>query len=105
MRSMRVRLWLMAAAGAALAGCATTKPQDAWTGGDPVRLSADEAACRQESAAIDPNAIAGYSDPRYGMTSAMAAAIAKDNPLADTGPQAHAAAFAACMNDKGWRQP
>ena len=54
---------------------------------------------------VDANAIGGYSDPRYGMSSAMAAAVAKDDPLTDTSPQAHAAAFAACMTDKGWRQP
>jgi hypothetical protein len=106
MRSLAVRFRLACAAAMALGACASTsRPTDAWVGGDPTHLAADTAACHQESAGIDPNAISGYSDPRYGMTSAMAAAVAKDNPLADTSPQAHAAAFAACMNDKGWRQP
>jgi hypothetical protein len=96
----------LALAAAALAGCASTPAtQDDWVGGDPARLAADKAACREESAHVDVNAAAGYSDPRYGMTSAMAAAVAKDNPLADTTPQARAASFAACMSDKGWRQP
>ena len=90
----------------ALVGCASAPaPAEAWVGGDPSHLAADKDACRKEAAGVDVNQITGYSDPRYGMTSAMAAAVAKDNPLADTSPQAHAAAFAACMNDKGWRQP
>ncbi len=91
---------------AALAGCASTsKSANDWVGGDPARLAADMAACRDESAGVDVNAAAGYSDPRYGLTSAMAAAVAKDNPLTDTSPQIRAAAFATCMTDKGWRQP
>ena len=76
-----------------------------WVGGDPTRLAADTAACKTESASIDPNSPDGYSDPRYGMTSAMAASIAKDNPLTDTRPQQRQAAFAACMTDKGWHEP
>ena len=91
---------------APLGGCASTSgATDNWTGGDPAHLAADKAACRSESAGVDVNAEAGYSDPRYGMTSAMAAAVAKDNPLTNTRPQMKAAAFAACMSDKGWTQP
>lgn len=91
---------------AALSACATTsKPADDWVGGDPTHLAADQAACRQDSAGVDPNSVSGYSDPRYGVTSAMAAAVANNDPLVDTSPQAHAAAFATCMSDKGWRQP
>jgi uncharacterized lipoprotein len=90
----------------ALAGCASTpKPSDAWSGGDQARLSADMADCHKEASDLDPNSPNTYTDPRYGMTSAMAAAVAKDNPLTDTRPQIRAAAFTTCMNDKGWRQP
>lgn len=89
-----------------LGGCATTpKAPDVWIGGDPAHLAADKAACRQESSGVDVNAPGGYSDPRYGVTSAMAAEVAKDNPLTDTTPQIRAATFTACMNDKGWKQP
>lgn len=97
---------LATAAFLALGGCVSTpKASDAWVGGDPAHLAADEKACREESAAVDVNAVGGYSDPRYGVTSAMAAEIAKDNPLTDTKPQIRAATYAACMGDKGWRQP
>jgi hypothetical protein len=108
---MQIRTALLAAAivlcAAPLCGCATSSSaaSEAWVGGDPARLSADATACRQESAAVDPNVIGGYSDARYGMTSAMAAAVAKGDPMADHRSQARAAAFAACMGDKGWRQP
>jgi hypothetical protein len=97
---------VLALAATALGACASEpQGQDAWVGSDPGHLKADAAACHQESAMVDANAIGGYSDPRYGMSSAMAAAVAKDDPLTDTSRQAHAAAFAACMTDKGWRQP
>jgi hypothetical protein len=95
-----------AAALAALAGCATSsETAQPWVGGDPAHLSADRAACRQEASAVDVNQASGYSDPRYGVTSAMAAAVAKNNPLSDTRPQIRQATFTTCMNDKGWRQP
>ena len=100
------RIAAVALGAAALDGCASApKPADSWVGGDPAHLAADMAACRDESAGVDVNAAAGYSDPRYGMTSAVAAAVAKDNPLTDTRSQVKAATFATCMNDKGWRQP
>jgi hypothetical protein len=108
--------WMVAAAACAaalaLSACASDgapgpapAAEARWTGGDPARLAADEAACRRDAASVDVNQISGYSDPRYGMTSAMAAAVAKDNPMSDTRPQIRAATFAACMGDKGWRQP
>ena len=101
------RVAALALAAAALAGCASTPKTaaDEWVGGDPAHLAADEAACHNESASVDVNEASGYSDPRYGMTSAMAASVARDNPLTDTRPQIKAAAFATCMTDKGWRQP
>jgi hypothetical protein len=92
----------------ALGGCASTSAKPAaetWVGGDATHLSADKAECRKEAAELDVNEPANYSDPRYGVTSAMAAAIAEDNPLVNTRPQIKAAAFTTCMNDKGWRQP
>jgi outer membrane murein-binding lipoprotein Lpp len=101
-----VTLSAVTLAAASLAGCASTPAIDqGWVGGDPAHLSADLAACHKEVANLDVNQISGYSDPRYGMTNAMAAAIAKDNPLTDTRPQIKAATFTTCMNDKGWRQP
>jgi hypothetical protein len=100
----------MALVGAmALTGCASAgdpkTTADAWVGGDQARLAADTAACHRDAADIDVNQAENYSDPRYGTTSAMAAAIAEDNPLTNTRPQIKAATFAACMSDKGWRQP
>ena len=109
---MRTKVsWMMmfgavALSGAALCGCASTpKDTEAWVGGDAAHLASDSASCRQESASIDPNSVAGYSDPRYGVTSAMSAAVARSDPLVDHQSQSRAAAFAACMGDKGWHQP
>jgi hypothetical protein len=102
----------LAAALAAVALCADadagaddTVFKGPWVGGDQDKLAADKAECRKEAAEIDVNQAAGYSDPRYGMISAMGAAIAEDNPLSSNRAQVKAAAFVACMNDKGWRQP
>jgi hypothetical protein len=88
----------------ALTACASTPKTAAivWSGGDPKQLAADEAGCHQESASVDVQDPNVYSDPRYGVTSAMAEAIAKDNPLADRTAIVREAAFESCMNDKGW---
>jgi hypothetical protein len=98
----------MSLCAAVLGGCASTpkETEPDWVGGgDTAHLMADKAACRQDSASVDPNSVTGYSDPRYGVTSAMSAAVAKSDPLADHSAQAREAAFAACMSDKGWHQP
>lgn len=90
----------------ALSACASAPPpapETAWTGGDPARLAADKADCRKEVEAIDVQVSAGYSDPRYGVTSAMAAYVDKDNPLADRTKVTRDAAFVSCMTDKGWK--
>jgi hypothetical protein len=90
-----------------LAACASTPPPPpviAWTGGDPAHLAADKAQCQKEVDAIDVHVSAGFSDPRYGVTSAMAAYVDKDNPLANREQVTRDAAFATCMNDKGWKQ-
>jgi hypothetical protein len=93
------------AAAALLAGCATapTAAPVRWVGGDPAHLAADQAACQHEADDLDPNQAAGYSDPRYGVTSAMANAIGRDNPLTDQHKAVRVAAFDTCMNDKGWK--
>jgi hypothetical protein len=94
---------VLAACGA-LAGCAgDSRPAVTWSGGDPQRLGADQAACHKDAADLDVNEANGYSDPRFGVTSAMAAAVGKDNPLTDQRANVRAAAFETCMNDKGWR--
>ena len=100
---MKARVTLLAVL--ALAGCASAPPQPpiSWSGRDPARLAADKANCRKDSAGIDINAAEGYSDPRYGTTSAMAAALNRDSPLTDQRAAMGAAAFAACMADKGWK--
>ena len=105
MATVKTILALMLVAGA-LAACATTSGPEpkTWTGGDPAHLAADQAACRNEAANLDVNEAANYSDPRYGVTSAMAEAVARDNPLADRGAIERQAAYETCMNDKGWRQ-
>ncbi len=66
-------------------------------------MAADKASCQKESVDVDINQATGYSDPRYGTTIAMAAAINRDAPLTDQRAAIHAAAFAACMTDKGWK--
>jgi hypothetical protein len=90
-----------------LAACASTpKPApESWTGGDPARLGADQAACRTEAANLDVSDANNYSDPRYGVASAMAEAVARDNPLANRDSIVRQAAYQTCMNDKGWRSP
>ena len=99
------RLWALAAL-ALLAGCATpapAPPPQHWVGGDPTHLSADKAVCQREADDLDTNQAAGYSDPRYGVTSAMANAIGRDNPLTDQHKAVRLAAFDTCMGDKGWK--
>jgi hypothetical protein len=88
----------------ALAGCASApKPApEVWTGGDPAHLAADKVQCHAEADKLDVSQPSSYSDPRYGVTSAMAEAVAKDNPLADRGAIVRQAAYDTCMGDKGW---
>ena len=100
---MKVRAGLLCAV--TLTCCAspqTPAPAVTWTGGAPTRLAADKAACEKESANIDINSASGYSDPRYGATNAMAAALNRDSPLTDRRKAVRNAAMTACMNDKGW---
>ena len=100
-----MKAWAMSLAALALAGCASAPPPPplTWTGGDPAHLAADQAACQKDSAGVDINDANGYSDPRYGPTSAMAAAIDRDSPLTDQRAAVRTAAFDACMTDKGWK--
>ena len=86
-----------------LSACATRPAAEVWTGGDAGKLAADQATCHNEAARLDVNDPSNYSDPRYGVTSAMAEAVARDNPLADRGAIQRRAAYETCMNDKGWR--
>lgn len=105
MKAWAIGLAGLALTGLALAGCASEPPPPppiAWTGGDPARLAADEAACQKDSASVDINQAAGYTDPEYGPSNAMAAAINRDSPLTDQRAAIRRAAFAACMSDKGW---
>jgi hypothetical protein len=103
----RTRTVAIVALGVLAAACTTTAkpPPIAWSGGDPHHLASDDAVCRDEAARLDVSQPSTYSDPRYGVTSAMADAVARDNPLADRGAIVREAAYEACMNDKGWRQP
>ena len=102
--SKAMAVWVALSAAVALSGCASTgAPADVWVGGDPTRLTADQTTCRAEAADLDVNQASNYSDPRYGVASAMAAAVSKDNPLSDQGPAIRRAAFDTCMTDKGWK--
>jgi hypothetical protein len=94
-----------AAMTAGLTGCASTPAPAAivWTGGNAAHLAADKTACQTEADGVDINSATGYSDPRYGTTAAMAAAINRDAPLTDQAGAIKRAAFAACMSDKGWK--
>jgi hypothetical protein len=101
----RMKLWAGLCAVGLLAGCASAAPPPTvvWIGGDPAHLAADKAACEKDSLNVDFNSAAGYSDPRYGPTNAMAAQIDRDAPLADQHAAIRRAAMAACMTDKGWK--
>ncbi|MDR3508993.1 MAG: hypothetical protein P4L64_13955 [Caulobacteraceae bacterium] len=94
--------------GLTLSACASQPkppppPPTVWIGGDPAHLAADQAQCKKESAELDVNQSAAYSDPRYGAAVALAAQVRRDNPLSDQTANIRAAVFAACMNDKGWK--
>jgi hypothetical protein len=99
-----VRAAMIALSAVALAGCVTSRkaPPEVWTGGDPAHIAADKAQCHNEADKLDVSQPSTYSDPRYGVTSAMAEAVAKDNPLADRGAIVRQAAYDTCMGDKGW---
>jgi len=99
-----VRVSLLGLAALSLAGCLSDKKPapEVWTGGDPAHLAADKAQCHAEADRLDVTQPGAYSDPRYGVTSAMAEAVAKDNPLADRGAIVRQAAYDTCMGDKGW---
>jgi hypothetical protein len=87
-----------------LSACAGDRPAaETWSGGDPARLAADQAACHGDAASLDVKDPSTYSDPRYGVTSAMADAVGRDNPLANRDAIVRQAAYDTCMNDKGWR--
>ncbi|HXQ10158.1 MAG TPA: hypothetical protein VN805_04070 [Caulobacteraceae bacterium] len=101
---LSVRTGMLVLGVLALASC-TSNPKPApevWTGGDPAHLAADRAQCHVEADKLDVSDPSTYSDPRYGVTSAMAEAVAKDNPLADRGAIVRQAAYDTCMGDKGW---
>jgi hypothetical protein len=102
MGSVRTGMTLLGAL--AVAGCASNgkPPPEVWTGGNPAHLAADKTQCHVEADKLDVNQPSSYSDPRYGVTSAMAEAVAKDNPLADRGAIVRQAAYDTCMGDKGW---
>ncbi len=100
---INARAGMILAAAVWLSACATGPAPEVWTGGDAAKLSADQAVCHSEAASLDVNDPSNYSDPRYGVTSAMAEAVARDNPMADRGAIQRQAAYQTCMNDKGWR--
>ena len=99
------RVWAAILVAGLLAGCASEPPppEIVWIGGDAARLAADKAECEKDSLNVDYNSAAGYSDPRYGLTNAMAAQINRDAPLANQHAAIRAAGMAACMTDKGWK--
>lgn len=102
----RMKVWVAIVGAALLAGCASQDPpppEIVWIGGDPSHLAADKAVCEKDSLNNDYNSAAGYSDPRYGPTNAMAAQINRDAPLANQHAAIRAAGMAACMSDKGWK--
>ena len=102
----RMKLYAALLGAILLVGCASEPPpppEIVWMGGDAAHLAVDKAACQKESINVDYNSAAGYSDPRYGPTSAMAAQINRDSPLTNQHAAVRAAAMAACMADKGWK--
>ena len=104
----RPRTWAALLAASALSACAGASAPPApinWIGGDPTHLAADKAACQKEVEANDVDQANGYSDPRYGVANALAAKIDDDDPLTNHKAAVRAAAFEACMTDKGWHSP
>jgi hypothetical protein len=86
-----------------LSGCASAPASEkAWVGGDPAHLTADQTTCRKETDNLDAGQANGYSDSRYGVSSALAEAIDRDDPFKDHRGDARKAAFITCMSDKGW---
>ncbi len=96
-------LWAALASIAALGGCASASspPPMTWVGGDPAHLAADQAACHKDTDNVGLGAN-GYSDSRYGVASALAEAIDRDDPMKSHVGDARRAAFITCMSDKGW---
>jgi hypothetical protein len=86
----------------ALSACASAPPPVAWSGRAPSLLSADQAACHKETDDVDLAQANGYSDPKYGVASALAEAVDRDDPLKGHQMDARHAAFITCMSDKGW---
>ena len=107
LRTVMVRLLTAGLCCLVLGACAHDAPVAeapvVWRGGDPAHLAADRADCKRESAGVDVRQAEGYSDPRYGVSSAMARAVSDYDPLVDTRAAQRTAAFYACMNDKGWK--
>ena len=97
-------VWLGAALLASCASAPTPEPTT-WVGHDPAGLAADQAECHKETDGIDAGQANGYSDSRYGVASALAEAVDRDDPLKNHRADARAAAFITCMSDKGWQQP
>jgi hypothetical protein len=94
-------VWLAAGVLSGCASAANPEPKT-WTGGDPSHLAADQAACHKDTDSIDARTASGYSDSRYGVASALAEAIDRDDPLRDHSGDARIAAFITCMSNKGW---
>ncbi len=89
---------------ATLASCASAPSVEpkTWVGGDPAHLSDDQSVCHKETDSITAGQANGYSDSRYGVASALAEAIDRDDPLKDHSGDARVAAFITCMSGKGW---
>ena len=95
---------LAASALSACAGDAPTTPEiKTWTGGDAAHLSADQAACHKETDSLDAGQANAYSDPSYGVASALIEGLDRGDPMRDHRSDARAAAFITCMTNKGWR--
>ena len=94
-------LWMAASTLSACASAPGPEPKT-WTVGDPAHLAGDQAACHKDTDSIDARQAAGYSDSRYGVASALAEAIDRDDPLRDHAGDARIAAFITCMSNKGW---
>lgn len=89
-----------------LAACAsssgTTPEPKTWVGGDAAHLASDQTACHKEADNVDAGQAGSYSDSRYGVSTALAEAIDRDDPYRDHRGDARNAAFITCMTDKGW---
>jgi hypothetical protein len=106
---MKTLLLLVVAAPLALAAApAFAGPYDdvyfVKVGGDAHQMFADRNACTLVAKSIGIGHGEAYSDPDYGLLSAMGTALDSDSLHGGIGRKVHRAALEKCMQKRGWTQ-